>query len=277
MAISKAVVEGFFNATRQWSRAQDGVTNVLTALATRLQIRLTGQTGGTTAGRTIHKEDLTVPRPRFAKLDPAKREAILHAALDAFASQGFDSASYNQIIEKAGISKGAMYYYFDDKEDLFATVVRHELEEILEQFHTLPEVHSVEAYWQMLEELMHQAQAFVVSQPKKMMLLRSLMKQRTEGRRNPIIQELYEAGEAFSRQMLTQGQALGAVRRDLPFSLMVRLVTAVDDAGDHWMLEHLELDNPGDLQKYARMYIDLLKRLLQPGSPDTESFFEKED
>ena len=81
-----------------------------------------------------------MPRPRFAKLDPAKKEAILTAALEAFASHGFDGASYNQIIEKAGISKGAMYYYFDDKEDLFATVVRHELEDILQHFHTLPEV-----------------------------------------------------------------------------------------------------------------------------------------
>ena len=32
-------------------------------------------------------------------------------------------SAYNRIIERAGISKGAMYYYFADKQDLFATVL----------------------------------------------------------------------------------------------------------------------------------------------------------
>lgn len=215
-----------------------------------------------------------MPRPRFAKLDPAKREAILEAALDAFASHGFDEASYNQIIEKAGISKGAMYYYFDDKEDLYATVVRHELQGILQQFQELPEVHSPEEFWQMLVELMHQAQSFVLSQPKKMLLLRSLMKQRTEGRKNPIIKELYELGQSFAQQLLRQGQSIGAVRRDLPFALMAGLVTAMDDAGDAWMIEHLDMHNPGDLQRYALMYTDLLMRVLRPGEPDFSADFE---
>lgn len=211
-----------------------------------------------------------MPRPRFARLDPAKKEAILHAALDAFASHGFDGASYNQIIEKAGISKGAMYYYFDDKEDLYATVVRHELEEVLQQFHDLPEVTSVDEFWRMLVDLLHQTQAFVVAEPKKMMLLRSLMKQRAEGRRNPIIKDLYEMGERFSEQMLQKGQAVGAVRTDLPFGLMVRLVTALDDAGDAWMIDNLDMNSVNDLGHYAGVFTDLLRRLLQPDPKKTE-------
>ena len=34
-------------------------------------------------------------------------------------AHGFENASLNRIIKKAGISKGAMYYYFDDKMDLY--------------------------------------------------------------------------------------------------------------------------------------------------------------
>ena len=64
-----------------------------------------------------------MPLPRFATLDPDRRAAILTAAAEEFARAGLEGASYNQIIARAGASKGAMYYYFDNKEDLFLTVV----------------------------------------------------------------------------------------------------------------------------------------------------------
>ena len=66
-----------------------------------------------------------MPRPRFQKLPADKRQRILEAAALEFASRGFEHASLNRIITAAGISKGAAYYYFDDKADLFATVVQH--------------------------------------------------------------------------------------------------------------------------------------------------------
>src|SRR5690606_7275086 len=65
-----------------------------------------------------------MPRPRFHKLSGDQQQAILGAALEEFASHGFNEASLNRIIDAAGISKGSMYYYFDGKEDLFAHVAR---------------------------------------------------------------------------------------------------------------------------------------------------------
>ena len=71
------------------------------------------------------------PRPRFETLEPARRSAILDAAAEEFAARGFEAASYNRIIERAGTSKGAMYYYFEDKADLFTTVVAEAAEQAL--------------------------------------------------------------------------------------------------------------------------------------------------
>ena len=65
-----------------------------------------------------------MPTKRFHNLDPDKRAAFLEAAAEEFATHGYTGASLNRIIERAGTSKGAMYYYFEDKADLYATVVR---------------------------------------------------------------------------------------------------------------------------------------------------------
>lgn len=57
--------------------------------------------------------------------DPAKREQILAGAWRVFKRKGFDAASMNDITREAGVSKGTIYVYFSNKEDLFVALVDH--------------------------------------------------------------------------------------------------------------------------------------------------------
>lgn len=54
----------------------------------------------------------------------ARREAILAAALDEFSAQGFAAARLDDVAKRAGVAKGTIYLYFDDKETLFQELVR---------------------------------------------------------------------------------------------------------------------------------------------------------
>ncbi|MFB9914280.1 TetR/AcrR family transcriptional regulator [Rhizobium paknamense] len=58
--------------------------------------------------------------------DPAKREQILDGAKRAFMKYGFDAASMNDITREAGVSKGTIYVYFQNKEDLFSALIERE-------------------------------------------------------------------------------------------------------------------------------------------------------
>lgn len=58
---------------------------------------------------------------------PAKRDAILAAALDIFSARGFAAARLDDVAARAGVAKGTIYLYFRDKEDLFQELVRASL------------------------------------------------------------------------------------------------------------------------------------------------------
>lgn len=58
--------------------------------------------------------------------DPAKREQILDGAKRIFMGKGFDAASMNDVAREAGVSKGTIYVYFQNKEDLFAALIERE-------------------------------------------------------------------------------------------------------------------------------------------------------
>ena len=69
---------------------------------------------------------------RAAGEDPAKREQILDGAKRVFMEQGFEAASMNDITRAAGVSKGTIYVYFENKEDLFGSMIERERRRITE-------------------------------------------------------------------------------------------------------------------------------------------------
>jgi AcrR family transcriptional regulator len=46
------------------------------------------------------------------------RQRVLNAALEVFAQRGYHAATVEEIAERAGMTKGAVYYWFRDKDDL---------------------------------------------------------------------------------------------------------------------------------------------------------------
>ncbi len=57
-------------------------------------------------------------------IDPDKRDRIINAAIEEFSSYPYDKASTNNIVKKAGISKGLLFHYFGNKETLYDTLVQ---------------------------------------------------------------------------------------------------------------------------------------------------------
>jgi AcrR family transcriptional regulator len=49
----------------------------------------------------------------------ARRAEVLQAALEVFAEVGFERATLQDVADRAGVTKGALYHYFDSKDELF--------------------------------------------------------------------------------------------------------------------------------------------------------------
>lgn len=63
-------------------------------------------------------------RPRWQRRADDRPREICAAALDVFAEKGFAAAKLDEIARRAGVSKGTLYLYFSDKQELFRAVVR---------------------------------------------------------------------------------------------------------------------------------------------------------
>jgi AcrR family transcriptional regulator len=61
--------------------------------------------------------------PKFRRRKADRPGEIVEAAMAVFAERGFAAAKLDDIARRAGVSKGALYLYFETKEDLFRAVV----------------------------------------------------------------------------------------------------------------------------------------------------------
>ncbi|TIS79257.1 MAG: TetR/AcrR family transcriptional regulator, partial [Mesorhizobium sp.] len=69
--------------------------------------------------------DLRKGRPAAGQ-DPIKRAQIIEGARRVFIDKGFEAASMNDITREAGVSKGTIYVYFANKEELFEALIEEE-------------------------------------------------------------------------------------------------------------------------------------------------------
>lgn len=78
---------------------------------------------------TVKRENAATPENRRtaprtqAERSAATREALLAAARELFADSGYAATGREQIAERAGVTRGALYHHFSSKEALFRAVV----------------------------------------------------------------------------------------------------------------------------------------------------------
>src|SRR5260221_5268319 len=61
--------------------------------------------------------------PKFRRRKADRPGEIVGAAMAVFAERGFAAAKLEEIAKRAGVSKGALYLYFETKEEMFHAVV----------------------------------------------------------------------------------------------------------------------------------------------------------
>lgn len=172
------------------------------------------------------------PLPRFHRLAKPRQQTLLDAAEVEFGDHGFDDASFNRIIAAAGVSKGAMYYYFADKADLFTAVVRRAMAAYNARVGELGPVTTAADFWSAFEALLERAAEAALVDPNLTQLLRDLH----AGKGGADALALEDELITWMANVLEAGQRVHAVRTDLPLELLARVAMSVTDALERWVI-----------------------------------------
>ena len=218
-------------------------------------------------------EDKPERRPRLDRRSRAARaqgrggrEALLEAAAALFARRGFRETSIDDIAREAGFSKGAVYWHFESKDDLFFALVEQRIDRPLRA--ALAELESAPAERDMAPVASEVFVALVEGQHDLVLLDREYWSLAV---RDPQLRARYakrqaEIRRAFARALEARIRHLGAPVLAIP---MEQLAAALLGLANGLALERL-VDRsavPDDLlgEMFAVFYAGLVARGQRPG------------
>lgn len=205
---------------------------------------------------------------RWQRRKTARPVEILAAALALFAERGFAATRLDDVASRAGVTKGTLYLYFRNKEELFKAVVRQELVPNIARAEALA-AGSEASSRLLLDELVGQfyrIMASPLSAIPKLVL--------TEAANFPdlarfYLEEVVERGKALFRGVLDRGVKAGEFR-PVDTDSMVLCIIAPLLLASLWR-HSLEPHAGGalDIEALRIAHLDLLRRGLaaQPQAP----------
>ncbi|MBP8292010.1 MAG: TetR/AcrR family transcriptional regulator [Caldilineaceae bacterium] len=158
----------------------------------------------------------------FANLPAAKRQAIIDIAIEEFAAHPYATASVSHIVARAGIAKGSLYQYFENKQDFYPYLLEYAAQMQLALLRELTPPDAGQGFFALLRWQMSASLRVGVAAPHLMQLMR-----RAFAGDLPFQAEVERvvgsAGEAHLLQLLQRGIDAGELNPtlDLPLTAFV--------------------------------------------------------
>jgi AcrR family transcriptional regulator len=203
--------------------------------------------------------------PKWRRRKEARPQELLEAALDVFAEKGFNAARVEEIAERAGVSKGTVYLYFDTKEAVFRSLVRENLRARITPLRE--SVLHFEGPSRELIALVLSTIANVIVNSKLAALPKIII---AESGNFPQLAEFYrreviDVGLGVLRSIVERGIARGEFRAIDP-DHAARLCIAPMLLAMVWKVSFAQFDQtPFDVEAFAKTHLDVLLKGLNAG------------
>lgn len=157
-------------------------------------------------------------KPTFDNISEEKRQRIIQAATGEFAQKGFENANMNTIAKKADVSVGSLYKYFENKQDLFLTIIQYSIKS-MEELLTVLAV-SEEDILVKVERIIREIQRSSKESATLLKLYNAMTAENNPRFASQFAYEMEALTASIYRKAIEEGQKNGDIRADIdaPFA-----------------------------------------------------------
>ena len=216
-----------------------------------------------------------MPKETFLQINPEKRERVLAAAAAVFAELGFHRADIARIAERAAISKGSIYNYFETKDDMYLHVCRDGLARFRKAVYS-----GLEPEWDFYRQVDHvfeRGARFAVGHPEYIRLYLNIESAGMDRFAEALTLEVESYFASYFKSLIVESQRRGTVRGELDPDLTALLISSLfrtfilSPVSSHYRARiqiYLSdrIDDEGESGGMIGRVTDMIRKILQPGS-----------
>jgi len=205
-----------------------------------------------------------MPKNTFSIISDEKRNRIYNAAVHEFAREGYEKTSIKNIAARAEISKGSLYDYFENKEDIYLAVCTHGINQSRQNIDEI--IDDSLNFFDQIRNIFHRGLSFVMENPEYTQLYVNLSSCGMEHFAEKLTTRVEKTTADFYKTAIKRGIDGGYIRSDVDVNMAAFVINSlyiimlISMVSRHYQIrikEYLEI-NEADIQKEAFKKIDQL-------------------
>jgi AcrR family transcriptional regulator len=199
-------------------------------------------------------------------LDDDKKEKVMRAAIGEFQALGFENAKIEVIAQNAGVAKGSIYQYFDDKKELFLYSITWALEYFMKVIDRQTPLKDMDVYDYFLSGSRERFELL-----KREPLLVAFSMDVASGKYGSLAKEanreLNRIGEEYELRLIANGKKRGTIRDDLDDKTLLLFFQGVTEKFSMEIMERANEfsyepteDQFREMEKMMKNMVSLLKQ-----------------
>lgn len=165
-----------------------------------------------------------MPKDTFFNLNEEKREKVVRSAISEFLKHGFEKGNVGDIAKNAGVAKGSLYQYFEDKKELFMYSVSWSIELFIKKLQndTVPGDINIFDYF-------YQSSAGTLMQIKEEREIAVFIQDVFLGKYSSVADEsitiMMKAADEYVLRLIREGKENGSIRKDISDNILSMFLT----------------------------------------------------
>ena len=184
------------------------------------------------------------------------KQKLLDAALEEFTAYGYEQASINRILERAGMSKGQFYYHFSNKETLYLSLTAVLVERKLAFLSSAMQPIDLEQdIFGIFEAQIRYGLAFAAQYPAIYDFGQSFLREKgNDIHDKALAAHRFENQDSFN-QLIEMAYQKGEFRDDLPLPFIKRTISYLFNH----VTDFVDLTNPAEWENNLNYLIDFMR------------------
>jgi AcrR family transcriptional regulator len=214
-----------------------------------------------------------MPKETFFNLNEEKQEKVMRAAINEFSKRGFEKGNIGDIAKCAGIAKGSMYQYFENKKELFLYSVKWSLDFLTKKYNKYLVFTGIEM--NMFDYLYESSRMLLIQMREErevVIFIQDVFLGNYKSLTDESMEYMLKFSDEYVLQFIRQGKENGYIRKDIEDKLLCLFITGVSYKFKEYMINIAKnlgkdvIDEPYEAyESEIKAMIELMKNGMRGG------------
>lgn len=204
-----------------------------------------------------------MPKDTYYNLSEVKQEKIIKAITKEFSLKGYQKASIDSIANSAGISKGSLYQYFENKKEMYFYIIELSGDKKATILSKYIKNKPTSSLFELLEIMINVGIDYAIEHPELYRIYQDIQQSASKEIKEEFNKRVRNIGYEIYRKFIIDAIEKNEIRDDINVDLIAYLIYRFMKSFGDYIFDKKNFSNKNIRDEYIKQLIEILKNGLK--------------